>query len=129
MKGLNQVFIIGNLTKDPEQKFTTGGTAVCNMAVATNEKFKNKAGEWAEKTEYHTIVLWSKLAEIATEYLKKGSKVFVEGRLQTRSYEKDGAKKYVTEIVASDIIMLDGKPSVAPTKPVSEPISDDDIPF
>jgi single-strand DNA-binding protein len=108
-KSVNKVILVGNLGKDPELKHTSGGTAVATMTVATNERFKDKSGEWQDKTEWHTVVLWQRLAEIAAEYLKKGRSVYVEGRLQTRSWEdKQGQKRYTTEIVASDLVLLGG---------------------
>jgi len=110
-KSLNKVMLIGNLGKDPEVKFTPGGMAVAKFTVATNEKFKDKSGEWQERTEWHSIVAWQRLAEIVGEYLKKGSKVYIEGRLQTSSWEdkQSGEKKYRTEIIASDLVMLGGR--------------------
>ena len=84
-KSVNKVILIGNLGKDPELKHTSGGTAVATMTLATNERFKDKSGEWQDRTEWHNVVLWQRLAEIAAEYLKKGRSVYVEGRLQTRS--------------------------------------------
>src|ERR1700693_5984175 len=108
-KSVNKVILIGNLGKDPELKHTGGGTAVATMTVATNERFKDKNGEWQDRTEWHNVVLWQRLAEIAAEYLKKGRSVYVEGRLQTRSWEdKQGQKRYTTEIVASDLVLLGG---------------------
>lgn len=136
MKGLNKVILLGNLGKDPEVKYTTSGKAVAKLALATNERRKDKDGEWQDYTEWHNVVLWERLAEIASEYLKKGSKVFVEGRIQTRSWEKDGEKKYMTEIVGNDLVMLDSKPeksaeprTVSDTKTQVQPITDEDIPF
>lgn len=128
MKTLNKVQLLGNLTRDPELKHTGSGTAVTNLSVATNERFKDKSGEWTDRPEYHTVVLWQRLAEIAGEYLKKGSKVFIEGRLQTRKWEKDGVTKYATEVVASDLILLDSKGEKPAQAPAPAPI-DDDIPF
>jgi single-strand DNA-binding protein len=109
---LNKVMIIGRLTRDPESRTTTGGTSVCQMGVATSYVYNNKqTGQKVEQTEFHNVVLWAKLGEIAQQYLKKGTQVFLEGRLQTRSWEgKDGAKHSRTEIVADNMIML-GKPS------------------
>src|SRR5208282_6619278 len=108
-KSVNKVILVGNLGKDPELKHTGSGTAVATMTVATNERFKDKNGEWQDKTEWHNVVLWQRLAEIAAEYLKKGRSVYVEGRLQTRSWEdKQGQKRYTTEIVASDLVLLGG---------------------
>ncbi len=110
-KSLNRVQLIGNLGKDPEIKYTPQGTAVAKITIATNERFKDKAGEWQDRTEWHNVVLWQRLAEIAGEYLKKGGKVYIEGRLQTRSWDDktSGQKKYMTEIVASDLILLGGR--------------------
>ncbi len=108
-KSLNKVQLIGNLGKDPELRYTTSGVAVTTFTIATNESWKDQDGNLQERTEWHNIVAWRKLAEICGEWLKKGKKVYVEGRLQTRSYDdKNGVKKYVTEIVADDLIMLDG---------------------
>lgn len=108
-KSVNKVMLIGNLGKDPEVKYTPSGMAVAKFSLATNERFKDKSGEWQDRTEWHNIVAWQRLAEIVGEYLKKGSKVYIEGRLQTSSWEdkQSGEKKYRTEIVASDIVMLD----------------------
>ena len=108
-KSVNKVILIGNLGKDPELKHTSGGTAVATMTLATNERFKDKSGEWQDRTEWHNVVLWQRLAEIAAEYLKKGRSVYIEGRLQTRSWEdKQGQKRYTTEVVASDLVLLGG---------------------
>jgi single-strand DNA-binding protein len=108
-KSVNKVILIGNLGKDPELKHTSSGTAVATVTLATNERFKDKGGEWQDRTEWHNVVLWGRLAEIASEYLKKGRSVYVEGRLQTRSWEdKQGQKRYTTEIVASDLVLLGG---------------------
>ena len=97
--------------KDPEVKYTPQGTPVAKLTIATNERFKDKAGEWQDRTEWHNVVLWQRLAEIAGEYLKKGGKVYIEGRLQTRSWDDktSGQKKYMTEVVASDLILLGGR--------------------
>jgi len=110
-KSLNRVQLIGNLGKDPEVKFTPQGTPVAKITIATNERFKDKDGNWQDRTEWHNVVLWQRLAEIAGEYLKKGGKVYIEGRLQTRSWDDktSGQKKYMTEIVASDLILLGGR--------------------
>ncbi len=108
-KSLNKVMLIGNLGKDPELRYTSSGVAVATFTIATNESWKDQEGNFQERTEWHNIVAWRKLAEICSEWLKKGKKVYIEGRLQTRSYDdKNGVKKYVTEIVADDLIMLDG---------------------
>lgn len=112
---VNKVILIGNLGKDPELRYTPGGTAVCTFSLATTEKFKNKQGEQQDRTEWHNIVTWSGLAEICGKYLEKGKSVYIEGRIQSRSYDdRDGNKRYVTEIVANDMKML-GSPSASPT--------------
>lgn len=110
-KSLNKVMLIGNLGKDPELRYTSGGVAVATFSLATNESWKDQDGNLQERTEWHNIVAWKKLAEICGEWLKKGKKVYIEGRIQTRSYDdkNTGAKKYITEIVAENMIMLDGR--------------------
>jgi len=110
-RSLNRVQLIGNLGKDPEIKYTPQGTPVAKITIATNERFKDKSGQWQDRTEWHNVVLWQRMAEIAGEYLKKGGKVYIEGRLQTRSWDdkQTGQKKYMTEIVASDMILLGGR--------------------
>jgi single-strand DNA-binding protein len=110
-KSLNKVMLIGNLGKDPELRYTTSGVAVATFSLATNESWKDQDGNLQERTEWHNIVAWKKLAEICGEWLKKGKKVYIEGRIQTRSYDdkNTGAKKYITEIVADSMIMLDSK--------------------
>ncbi len=108
-KSLNKVQIIGNLGADPELRYTTNGTAVATLNIATNERFK-RGDEWQERAEWHRVVLWDKLAELAGQYLSKGGKVYIEGRLQTRSWDdKDGIKRYTTEIVGRDMIFLSGR--------------------
>jgi single-strand DNA-binding protein len=110
MASLNKVMLIGNLGKDPEVRYTAAGTAVASFSVATSEKFKNKSGELEEKTEWHNVTLWARLAEIAGEYLAKGKTVYIEGRLQTRKWQdKDGRDRYTTEIVGEKMQMLSGK--------------------
>lgn len=107
-KSLNKVTLLGNLTRDVELKYTGNGTAVASFGLATNRTHKNGAGESIEETEFHRIVAWSKLAEIADRFLSKGRKVYVEGRLHTRKYEKaDGQTVETTEIVADELIILD----------------------
>ena len=141
-KSLNRVMLIGNLGKDPELRYTTSGVAVASFSLATNESWKDQDGNLQERTEWHNIVAWKKLAEICGEWLKKGKKIYVEGRIQTRSYDdkNTGAKKYMTEIVADNIIMLDskgaGEGSSASTGVVSEAAPtpaagriNDDLPF
>ena len=107
---INKVIIVGNLGQDPEKKVAENGTVITTFSVATTEKWKNKnSGENIEQIEWHRIVTFRRLADICAEYLRKGSKVYIEGKLQTRSWEKDGVKKYSTEIVAREMKMLDSK--------------------
>lgn len=107
MASFNQIILIGNLGRDPEVKYTQGGQAVCNFSVAVNEQWTDKSGEKQEKTEWHRVVFFGRLAEIAGEYLKKGSQIYIEGRLQTRKWQdKEGHDRYTTEIVANDMQML-----------------------
>jgi len=110
-KSLNKVTLIGNLGKDPELSYTPSGVAVAKFSVATGEKWKDQEGNVQEHTEWHNIVAWRKLAEICGQYLKKGSKVYLEGKLQTRSWDdkNTGVKRYTTEVIADDLIMLDSK--------------------
>ena len=109
-RGLNKVILIGNLGQDPELRYTGNGTAVCNIRLATSESYKDTNGEWVEKTEWHSVVAWSRLAEICNEYLRKGSQVYFEGSLQTRSWEdRDGNTKYTTEVKAKEMLMLSGR--------------------
>src|SRR5512135_1286268 len=121
-KSLNKVMLIGNLGKDPELRYTTSGVAVATFSVATNESWKDQDGNLQERTEWHNIVAWRKLAEVCGEWLKKGKRVYIEGRIQTRSYDdkNTGAKKYMTEIVADNMIMLDSRPAGAPAESPSE---------
>ena len=109
--GLNKVLIIGNLGADPEIKYTQAGSPVANLSVATSERWKDKnTGEQKEQVEWHRVVIFGRLAEIAEQYLKKGSKIFVEGKLQTRDWEdSEGKKRYTTEVVAREMTMLDSK--------------------
>lgn len=110
MRGLNKVTLIGNLGKDPENQKLTGDVAVSKFTLATTEIFKDKNGQATSKTEWHTILLWRSLAELAGKYLHKGSLVYLEGKLQTRQFEdKEGKMRYTTEIVAEQLIMLDKK--------------------
>ena len=107
MASVNKVILVGNLGRDPETRYTAGGDAITNVSIATTDTWKDKAGEKQEKTEWHRVAFFGKLAEIAGEYLKKGSQVYVEGRLQTRKWQdKDGQDKYSTEIVADRMQML-----------------------
>lgn len=112
MLNLNRAQVLGNLTRDPEMRFTPNGQAVSSFTVATNRRWKNQDGTDGESTEYHDIVVWGKQAENITPMLKKGNPVFVEGRLQTRSWEgQDGVKRYRTEIVAENVIVLTSRTS------------------
>jgi single-strand DNA-binding protein len=110
-RGINKVILIGNLGADPETRTTPGGTTVTNIRIATSESWKDKqTGEMKEQTEWHGIVLWNRLGEIAAEYLRKGSQVYIEGRLQTRKWQdKQGNDRYTTEIVASEMQMMGGR--------------------
>ncbi len=144
--GINKVILVGNLGQDQEVKYTAGGDAVTTLSLATSDSWKDKdTGENQERTEWHRVVLWRRLAEIAGEYLKKGSKVYIEGQLQTRKWEQEGQTRYTTEIVGRDMQFLDSKGSSenggssaerqeSKTKeelseiPSSE-IDDEDIPF
>jgi single-strand DNA-binding protein len=107
--GLNKVMLIGNLGQDPELRFTTGGQAVLNLRIATNESYMNRDGERQDRTEWHTVIIWGKRGEGLNKVLAKGKQIFVEGRLQTRSWEdKQGGKRYTTEIVATEVVLLGG---------------------
>jgi single-strand DNA-binding protein len=136
-KSLNKVQLIGNLGKDPELKYTSAGVAVATFSIATSDSWKDQEGNTQERTEWHNIVAWRKLAEICGEWLKKGKRVYIEGKLQTRTYEKDGVKKYMTEIVADQLIMLDGGGGQRSTNgggaeaPAADsaPAKEDDLPF
>ncbi len=151
-RGVNKVILIGNLGRDPEVRYMPSGGAVANVTVATSESWKDKqTGENQERTEWHNVVFFNRLAEIAGEYLKKGSKVYVEGSLRTRKWQdKEGRDRYTTEIVAAEMQMLDSRGGSAPmereaqggasssaggNKPQSQPAAesmgdfDDDIPF
>jgi single-strand DNA-binding protein len=111
-RGLNKVMIIGNLGKDPEMKYTQQGTPITTFTVAVNRSRKSPDGQQIEETEWFRVVAWEKLAETCNEYLRKGSKVYIEGRLQTRKYTgQDGLERYITEVVAHDMQMLDSRPS------------------
>lgn len=111
MASLNKVLLIGNLGRDPETRYMPSGGAVCNFSIATTERYTDKSGQKQEKTEWHNIVMYGKLAEIAQQYLKKGSSVYVEGRLQTRKWQdkNSGADRYSTEIIADQMQMLGGR--------------------
>ena len=154
-RGINKVILVGNLGNDPDVRYTAGGAAISNISIATSASWKDKeSGEMQEKTEWHKVVFFGRLAETVSEFLKKGSQVYVEGRLQTRKWQdKEGNDKYTTEIVANEMQMLGGKPSggnydkssappsesssgssrpskAAPSRPAAdENFVDDDIPF
>jgi len=140
MAGVNKVILVGNLGKDPEIRSLESGTKVANFTLATNENYKNKNGDKVEHTEWHNIVVWRGLADIADTYLKKGSQVFIEGRLRTRAWDdKDGNKRYTTEVYADNMVMLGSRqnasssPAEIKESPVitdiPEPTKDDDLPF
>ncbi|MGA8864001.1 MAG: single-stranded DNA-binding protein [Gallionella sp.] len=124
---VNKVILIGRLGKDPETRYMTSGEAVTNATLATSENWKDKSGEKQEKTEWHNLVFYRRLAEIAGEYLKKGSQIYVEGKLQTRKWQtKEGQDRYTTEIVVNEMTMLGGKPGagsfeVVESKPTASP--------
>jgi len=146
MASLNKVILIGNLGADPEMRYTPSGRAVVNFRIATTRHWNTQDGERREETEWHRIVAFTKLAEICGQYLKKGAPVYVEGRLQTRSWEdQNGTKRYTTEIVANEMQMLStrqqselasdvtgpagGISNTAPEQPPPSPEADDDLPF
>lgn len=144
---VNRVLLVGRLGRDPEMRYTTSGTPVANFSVATSERWNSQSGERQERTEWHNIVVWSKLAEICNQYLTKGRLVYIEGRLQTREWEdRDGNKRRTTEVVASDMRMLGSRTGDEPAPErvgvaeassaaddagavAGEGITDDDIPF
>lgn len=110
MASLNKCMVIGRLGQDPEVRYTKSNTAVATMSVATSDRYKDSSGEWKEKTEWHRIVAWGRLAEVCDKYLKKGSQVYFEGPIQTKQWEdKNGQKRYTTEIKALQLQMLDSK--------------------
>lgn len=145
MRGVNKAIIIGSVGQDPEIRYSAAGKAICNISVATNEEWKDKTtGQKQSKTEWHRIVAFDRLAEIMGEYLRQGSSVYIEGKLQTRKWEKDGQTHYSTEIVAEQLQMLGSKQDGAAPKPAAQPrpappahqsapefdgFPDDDIPF
>ena len=133
-KGINKVILIGNLGRDPETKYTQGGAPVCNFTLATNEEWKDKnTGEKKQRTEWHNCVAFGKLAEICGQYLSKGSQVYVEGALQTRSWEQEGVTRYATEIRAFEVQILNskggGQKQTAPAASNPADDFDEDIPF
>ncbi len=144
MAGVNKVILVGNLGKDPEVRHLDNGRAVANFSLATSETYKNKQGERVTNTEWHNVVLWTPLAEIAERFLKKGGQVYIEGKLTTRSWDdQDGNKRYTTEVVGREMTLLgsrpeggSGAPQSSPANPATEsPVSSipeddtDDLPF
>jgi len=136
MAGVNKVILVGNLGKDPELRYTPSGQAVATFSLATSRKWKDKEGQMQDQTDWHNIVTWGRQAEIAKEYLKKGSPIFIEGRIQYRTYnDRDGNKRYITEIVAQSLQMLGRKGTEAAPEAAEEvdvetpPAADEDIPF
>jgi len=121
MPSVNKVILLGNLGRDPELRFMPNGDAVCNFSIATTDSWKDKAGEKQERTEWHNIVMYRKLAEIAGEYLKKGSSIYVEGRLQTRKWQtKEGQDRYTTEVIADSMQMLGGRSNASQSEKSSD---------
>ncbi len=147
-KSVNKVILVGNVGKDPEFKMLPSGSAVVNFTLATSERFKDKGGEWQDRTEWHNLTAYQRVAEIVRDYVKKGSKLYIEGRIQTRSWDDQasGQKKYRTEIIVGDLVLLSGRgegesgmrsntasfdqrrPAAADELAAAE-ITDDDIPF
>ncbi len=139
-KSVNKVILVGNVGQDPEVKYTASGVPVANVSLATNERFKDRNDQWQDRTEWHSVVAWQRLAEIVGEYVRKGSKLYVEGKLQTSTWDdkQSGERKYRTEIVARDIVLLgsrdngaEGSPEQSTDEPHMEPAgtTDSDIPF
>jgi single-strand DNA-binding protein len=135
-EGLNRVMLLGNLTADPETRNTGGGKQVTNLRLATTERYQDKDRNWKEQTAFHSVTLWGNRSVL--EYLRKGTRIFVEGSLRTSSYEKNGEKRYKTEVVASNIMLCGGRPKAEaqPDEPTpdpsgygEEPPDDDDVPF
>jgi single-strand DNA-binding protein len=138
MAGINKVILVGNLGKDPEVRSLESGAKVASFSLATTESYKNKEGQKVDQTEWHNIVMWRGLAEVAEKYLKKGTQIYLEGKIRTRSWDdKDGNKRYTTEIIADTFTMLGAKrEDSSPSNNISEaappPVSpgpDDDLPF
>ena len=139
MGSVNKVILVGNLGKDAELRYTPGGAAVATLRLATTDRYKDKEGQWQEQTEWHTVVVWGKTAESLAEYLRKGKQIYVEGRLQTRSWDdKEGKKRYATEVKGDRIVLLGGRAPggereepASPSEPAREAaeLTDDDIPF
>jgi single-strand DNA-binding protein len=141
-KSVNKVILVGNVGKDPDVKYAPSGIALAKFSLATNERFKDKSGEWQERTEWHNVLAWQRLAEIVGEYVHQGDKLYIEGRLQTSSWEdrNSGQKKFRTEIVARDLVLLGSRDTAEPATDESNEeresvhagsgeITDEDIPF
>ena len=140
-KSVNKVILVGNVGQDPEVKYTPSGVPVAKLSLATNERFKDRNDQWQDRTEWHSVVAWQRLAEIVGEYVCKGSKLYVEGKLQTSTWEdrQNGGKRYRTEIVARDIVLLGSRdngqegrgemPSRQSSPEAAPTVADDDIPF
>jgi single-strand DNA-binding protein len=138
MRGVNKVILIGNLGKDPELRYLPSGGPVTKFSLATGSKWKDKDGQWQDRTDWHNIVAFGRTAEVCNEYLKKGSQVYIEGRVQTRSYDdRDGNKRWITEIIAQSMQMLGRKGEAGEETPeeAEQPVADetktddDDLPF
>ena len=137
MKGVNKAILVGTVGKDPDMKSTADGMQIANLSVATSESYKDKSGNKVENTEWHRVSAFGKLAEIIGKYVTKGSRVYIEGKLRTRSYDKDGTKVYTTEIIASELQMLGGgeqKPAKQKggtnyPEPIADDFDDSIIPF
>ncbi|MDZ7742432.1 MAG: single-stranded DNA-binding protein [Bacteroidota bacterium] len=139
MMSVNRVILVGRLGKDPESRTIDSGVKVTKFSLATSESYKNKNGDKVEQTEWHNLVIWRGLAEVAEKYLKKGDQIYIEGKLQTRTYEQDNVKKYFTEVVVDNMTMLGSKkdseqggssPSQVNEEPAEpQPKAEDDLPF
>ncbi len=131
-RGINKVILVGNLGADPEMKYTASGTALCTFRLATSETFQDREGQAQERTEWHRVVTWGKLAEICGQYLSKGRQAYVEGSIRTRSWDDNGVKRYMTEINAREVQFLGGTSGgggLAPMADAPPPTPDEDIPF
>lgn len=144
-RSVNKVILVGNVGQDPDIRYTPGGVPVAKFRFATNERFKDKSGAWQDRVEWHNLIAWQRLAEIVGEYVKQGSKLYIEGRLQTSNWEdrQNGERKYRTEIVVRDLVLLSGRPAsdaeppqrqvregtYEPEEAYAGPILDQDIPF
>ena len=134
MAGINKVILVGNLGADPEMRYTADGTAVCKFRIATTERFKDRQGNMQERTEWHRIVAWRKLAEVCGQYLSKGKQVYIEGKIRNDTWEQEGVKRYSYEIVADTMQMLGTQTgrlqeSEPPFEPPAGGAPEDDIPF